>query len=231
LNCSSGSTVHTLVTQHGLVTDTWDIVHPLVVAANLTDQEQIDVLGVTCDSKLNTFTPTNLAKSANDPNAKRIDFVLTSPAVIESAEVVLTERIPLNNVNYSDHFGVSVSLRLPEERRMPNAYIAPEVFNQILDITAQYNIREQMQCNLRIGHFWFSLFSSLGTHVGIWFVIHRGVMFLCLFLSTIWMWTGVVDGLIGYVWGRWERRSLQEFASEMDLARSIYAQEGIPVPQ
>jgi sphingomyelin phosphodiesterase 2 len=170
----------------------------------------------------------NLEKHTEDPNAKRIDFIFTSSAVIENAEVVLTERLPVHNISYSDHFGVSVSLQLPDTRIIPGAYLPPELFNQILEIINQYTIREIRHSTLRIGHFIFTLVFLLAMYIGIWWVIHRGVMFLMLFSSSMSAWLGVVDGMIGYLWGRWERRTLQEFASEMDLARSIYAQEGIP---
>ena len=211
------------------MSDTWSAVHLPAVVGNLSDQEQINVLGVTCDSKLNTFRPANLEKQTDDPNAKRIDYIFTSPADVESAQVVLTERIEVQNISYSDHFGLSVSLQLPDERRMPSAYLPPQLFNEILDITGQYCMRERRQCAIRISHFFFSLALCFSMLVGIWFVVRNGVRFLMLFVSTMSAWAGVVDGMIGYIWGRWEKRALQEFASEIDLARSIYAQEGIPV--
>jgi hypothetical protein len=40
-------------------------------------------------------------------------------------------------------------------------------------------------------------------------------------------WCGVLDGAIGFIWGRWEMRALREFAGEMYLARKVYAQEGM----
>jgi len=39
---------------------------------------------------------------------------------------------------------------------------------------------------------------------------------------------GIVDGLIGFVFGRWELRALNEFMSEMRLARNIYSNEPSP---
>jgi sphingomyelin phosphodiesterase 2 len=202
--------------------------HPPAVLGNLTDEEQITVLGVTCDSKLNTFRPPHLEKECDDPNAKRIDYIFTSPAMIESAEVVLTERIPEHNINYSDHFGVSVELQLPVEHPLPNAYLSPQWFANVVEITAQYSRRQKRQSAIRLSWFCFALALCIALHVAIWFAARQGVRFFIVLISTVSAGWGFIDGLlIGVVWARWEKRALQEFAHEMDLAASIYAQEGI----
>ena len=76
--------------------DAWNAIHPPVETDTqfLSEQAQIDILGVTCDSRLNTFRPTDLETATDDPNAKRIDYIFTSQAVIEEAKVAFTERIP-----------------------------------------------------------------------------------------------------------------------------------------
>ena len=61
----------------------------------------------------------------------------------------------------------------------------------------------------------------------VWFVEQKGSLFVMMFFSTMCSWCGVLDGAIGFIWGRWELRALREFAGEMDLARKVYAQEGM----
>ena len=196
----------------------------------LSEQAQIDSMGVTCDSRLNTFRPPNLEKETDDPNAKRIDYIFTSESLIEETKVVFTERIPIHNINYSDHYAVSATLQLPECSLIPTTqrFLPQEIFNSIRQITTSYVIREEKHSFLRIGHFFLSLVVCLSLMTSVWFVEQRGSIFVMMFFSTMCSWCGVLDGVIGFVWGRWESRALREFAAEMDLARKVYAQEGVP---
>jgi len=211
--------------------DTWDAIHPPSPTDSqfLSEQAQIDSLGVTCDSRLNSFRASNLEKYTDDPNAKRIDYIFTSPTLIEETKVALTERIPGHNINYSDHYGVSVTLQLPESpiTRISSGFLPPEVFNNIRQITTSYVIREEKHSFLRIGHFYLSLVVCVSMLTSVWFVEQKGSLFVMMFFSTMCSWCGVLDGAIGFIWGRWELRALREFAGEMDLARKVYAQEGM----
>jgi sphingomyelin phosphodiesterase 2 len=186
------------------------------------------VLGVTCDSKLNTFRPHDLETTTDDPNAKRIDYIFTSQTLIEDVRVVLTERIPVHDINYSDHFGVGVTLQLPEDvpHQLPSGHIPVEIFNSIREITRSYVFREERHSFLRITHFFFSIIVCVSMLIGVWFVKQKGYVFIMMFISTMCSWCGVLDWVIGYVWGRSELRTLKEFIAEMDLARKVYAQEG-----
>jgi len=220
------------MTQHGLVWDTWNVVHPdtpPLVAES--EQEQVDLFGVTCDSKLNIFSPKDVAKATGDPNPKRIDYVFTSEATVENVEVTCTELIPHLGLNYSDHFAVSVTLQLPQVIPTPkqNGHIPQDIFNNIREIIFAYTLREQKGNALRCCHFFLSLAVCTSMLTGMWFVEQKGSIFVMMFFSTMCSWCGVLDGVIGYVWGRWELRSLKEFQSEMDLARRVYAQEGFQV--
>lgn len=230
-NCHPESIIHTLVTQHGLVSDAWEVVHPpsQTDIQFLSDQAQIDVLGVTNESKLNTFRPDNLEATTDDPNAKRIDYIFTSEALIEEARVVFTELIPVHNISYSDHFGVDVTLQLPEDnpRQIPSGHLPSEIFNAIREITTSYTLREERYSLLRITHFSFSVVVCISMLTGVWFVKQKACIFIMMFISTMCSWCGVLDWVIGYLWGRWELRALKEFTAEMDLARKVYAQEGV----
>jgi sphingomyelin phosphodiesterase 2 len=193
----------------------------------MSDQAQIDILGVTCDSRLNTFRPRDLETATDDPNAKRLDYIFTSKTYMDSANVVLTERLPHQDINYSDHFGVAISFQLPDTTPAKPSSIPPSIFNNIREITLSYTIREEKHSLLRICHFFFSLSVCISMHIALWFVEEKGYIFVMMFFSTMCAWCGVLDGVIGFVWGRWELRTLREFRSEMDLARTVYAQEGL----
>jgi sphingomyelin phosphodiesterase 2 len=195
----------------------------------LSDEAQIDIVGVTCESKLNTYRPKDLETATDDPNAKRLDYIFTSETQVDSVDVVFVDRIPVHNINYSDHFGVSATVYLPEEHRIPNGYIPPAIFDSIHTVTTKYMFRERRHNILRIYHYFLSLMICMGMFVFIFFARHRVGMFTIMFISTTSSWCGLLSGLIGYVWGRWERRYLREFASEMDLARKIYLERRIPV--
>ena len=194
-------------------------------------KDQVDILGVTCDSKLNIYTHPQLDKVTDDGNAKRIDYIFTSETLIEEAKVAFTERIPIHNINYSDHFGVSVTLQLPNltNRKKVTGYISSEIFNSIREVTTAYVNREEKHSFLRICHSFFSLVVCLTMLIAVWFVEQKGYIFIMMLCGIISSWGGALNWVIGYVWGRWELRALREFMGEMDLARKVYAQEGLAV--
>ena len=215
------------------MSDTWEVAHPgsHTRLGTLSHEEEIELLGVTCDSMLNSFMPPNFEKMTDDPHSKRIDYIFTSEAAIEEAKVTLTERIPMHDINYSDHFATSVTLQLPycdleNVRKRPSGHIPHEVFCSIADITASYVIRQEKQKIYRIFHFWLGITVCAGLLIGVWFVHDKGSIFVMMFFSTMCSWCGVLDGAIGFVWGRMELKALREFASEIDLARKVYAQNG-----
>ena len=213
-----------------MVFDAWDVFHPGQPPdlQTLSDQQQIDLLGVTCESKLNTFRPKDLETATNDPNAKRLDYIFTTEALIETIQVVLTERIPEHDINYSDHFGVAAVIHLPQEKHKTVGYIPQEVFSEIRKITVKYMEREERHRMLRLWHFYLSTALIVILHTAVWFAQRRPVIFLLMFVCTMCSWTGVLGGLISFVWGSWERRTLKEFSSEMELAGKVYAQTGVP---
>jgi sphingomyelin phosphodiesterase 2 len=186
---------------------------------------------VTCDSRLNSFRPANLEKETDDPNAKRIDYIFTSSeAQIEEAKVVATEKIPgHNNINYSDHFGVSVTLILPPQDELQQApktgYLSQDTFRQIREVTTSYVIREQKHAFLRIRHFYLGVCIVFSMWIAIWFVESKVSIFVMLWMASVFAWCGFLDGCIGFLWGRWEQRTLREFAGEIELARKVYAEQ------
>jgi len=122
-----------------------------------------------------------------------------------------------------------VSLQLPDELCLRKGLLPPALFNEIRRITAAYVLREHRHAVLRMSHFFLSLAVCISMHTGMWWVNVKGSLFVMMFFSTMCSCCGVVDGLIGFIWGRWEDRSIREFQSEVELARRVYAQEGVHV--
>src|SRR5271154_2407130 len=112
---------HSLITTHGLVNDSWLAVHPDTPPStagsnisHLSDSDRIRLLGVTCDSALNTWRAYDLAKDMDDTSAKRLDYVFVNQdrAEVRECTVVFTEPIPNLNCSYADHFVIHVQLEL-----------------------------------------------------------------------------------------------------------------------
>ena len=208
------------------MSDVWSAVHPFPSNAEvLTQQEEVDLLGVSCDSKLNCFTPHNLEATANDPNAKRIDYIFTTETTVHSTQVTLTDRIPDRNINYSDHFAVTSTFHLPDKLFPKRGYIPPSTFNSIHEITLSYINREEKHAMIRIVHFYLSLVFCTSMFIAVWFVDQKRIIFIMMFCSALWCSYGVLDWVIGFVWGTSELRTLREFMNEMELARKVYAGE------
>jgi len=229
---------HTIITTHGLVTDSWLAVHPdtpprsaVSESSTLSDIEHVRLLGVTCDSALNTWRAYDLAKDMDDPRAKRLDYIFVNQdrAQVKSCDVVFTEHVPRLNVSYSDHFGIHVEIQLTGLKDDPDGtvatgdepFLSPEMFDTIEEINERYMRREVRHSQWRIWHFFASLVIFLALLIGQWWVRPAYAHFLILLGAVVVMVTGVVDGLIGFLFGWWEIRALREFISEVRLARKV----------
>ncbi|KAH8689226.1 Endonuclease/exonuclease/phosphatase [Phaeosphaeriaceae sp. PMI808] len=180
--------------------------------------------------------------TVEDPNAKRLDYIFFSSAShqnldtgkdtpewdLEDANVGMTMRHPTLHCSLSDHFSVEATLvRNPvassDARLLPLAlpeqYLPVETYDEILATTLKYQIRERIQRKLRIGHFFFQLLMSIGCLVGIWWSPHNYVSFILMFLSSVGLSVGVIDGLMGLLFVGSEMRALREFEWEVRNAR------------
>ena len=233
---------HTLITTHGLVSDSWLAVHPDTPPStggsnttHFSDADRIRLLGVTCDSKLNTWRAYDLAKDMDDPSPKRLDYVFVNQdhATVLESTVVFTEPIPHLNCSYSDHFGIQVKLQLKQHLKdvsdvtiTEEGMLSHAMFDSIDWISERYIDREIRHSKYRIWHFWASVVVFIGLLIGQWWVVPRYAHFVILLGAVVVMVTGTIDGLIGFIFGRWEIRALREFISEVHLARKIYLGEG-----
>lgn len=197
--------------------------------------------GATCDSKFNTWRwskqmQKDLFKGKDsiidpgipDPKAKRLDYIFFhdngSQYSIESVQVGMTMRHPTLKCSLSDHFSIETTLtRKPSNPTptYPKPFVRPldpATYSLIQAMIRSYDARERQQRKYQIGHFWASLAVSLGCLVAIWWSPHNYVAFILMLLSTLGLASGVLDGLMGFLFVKTELRALKEFKFEIDQA-------------
>lgn len=167
----------------------------------------------------------------DDPSPKRLDYVFVNQdrAQVLDSTVVFTERIPHLNCSYSDHFGIDIKLRLRSQVKdgseatfSGEGLLTYATFDMIDRISEQYLEREIRHSRWRNMHFIASVVVFIGLLIGQWWVKPNYGHFIVLLGAVVVMVTGTVDGLIGFIFGRWEIRALKEFISEVRLARKVY---------
>ncbi|KAK9325342.1 Endonuclease/exonuclease/phosphatase [Lipomyces orientalis] len=228
-NSKPDSLTYALLTQRAGLQDSWTTMHGSsrehFLAASLTPEEQITTLGVTCDSLLNTWRA-----DRDISEAKRLDYCFHAPhlSTVDSVNVTFIDKLPGLNVSASDHFGVSIALRiLPSARsklasgqeqveegaRPPNLPLAS--YQSILDVIASYLPTARAQQYYRLLHFWVSIVLVVALHLGIFWVKNGWPAFLVVLGSTVIGVTGVIDGMLGFLFGQNELRALKEFEEEV----------------
>lgn len=167
-----------------------------------------------------------------DPRAKRLDYIFFSPGHnsqsdwdITSARVGMTQRHPELKCSLSDHFSIETTIsRKP--RSTPTSAIAPAplpttTYDEILEVTRKYMLRERTQRKLRIGHFFYHLALSIGCLIGVWWSPHNYVSFILMLVSSVGLSVGVIDGLMGFLFVGSEMRALKEFEWEIVNAKRL----------
>jgi len=170
----------------------------------------------------------------DDPSAKRLDYVFVNQdrAVVRESTVVFTEPVPYLNCSYSDHFGIYVKLQLRDGGKdmsdstfMDEGTLSHAMFDTIERINERYIAREIRHSKYRNIHFIMSVLMFIGLLIGQWWVEPIYAHFIILLGGVLVMVTGTINGLIGFIFGRWEIRALREFISEVRLARKVYLGE------
>jgi sphingomyelin phosphodiesterase 2 len=100
------------------------------------------------------------------------------------------------------------------------SYLPVSTYDEILAMIHKYQLRERSQRRLRLGHFVGSVFISIGCFVAIWWSPRNFVSFILMLLSTLGLFAGVIDGLIGGLFVGSEIRALKEFEWEISNARA-----------
>ena len=130
-NMIPSSLAHRIISTYGLVSDSWLSANPKTPAMQppgSTAKYNIEVLGATCDSVVNTWRmpgPTRPPDSTIDPRAQRLDYIFHSPrnSSVAAIKVGMIEPMPMpsqtggkggagKECTLSDHFSVELQLRL-----------------------------------------------------------------------------------------------------------------------
>ncbi|KAJ4303604.1 phospholipase C type enzyme [Kalmusia sp. IMI 367209] len=188
--------------------------------------------------------------TVEDPNAKRLDYIFFSSGshheatsgqqsaewTLAEANVGMTARHPTLHCSLSDHFSVEAtlvrSLDTPLSATsngpwaLPETYLPIEVYDEILATISKYDLRERTQRRLRLGHFGFQFFLTVGCLVGIWWAPHNYVAFILTLISSLALSVGVIDGLMGGLFVSSELRALKEFEWEVRNTRDRAVTEG-----
>ncbi|KAH9864642.1 hypothetical protein J1614_010577 [Plenodomus biglobosus] len=124
-----------------------------------------------------------------DPHAKRLDYIFfsspryqdagtgkeTADWQLKEANVGMEMRHPTLYCSLSDHFSVEATLTRnttasSAERSsvldLPEHYLPISTYDEILATTLKYQVREQVQRKLRIGHFFYQVALSIGCMIG-----------------------------------------------------------------
>ncbi|KAK9479370.1 Endonuclease/exonuclease/phosphatase [Lipomyces japonicus] len=228
-NSKPESVTYSLLTERAGLHDSWTTVHGTSSAhirpETLSPNDQIISLGVTCDSLLNTW------RSDRDiSEAKRLDYCFHAPhlSTVTDIQVTFIERVPDLNVSPSDHFGVAVTLEiLPHSPSRLNSgheqveqasrrhKFSVSNYTSILNTIREYRPTANAQQYWRLLHFWISIIIVIALHVGIFWVKQGWPAFLVLLGGTIIAVSGVIDGMLGFLFARNELRALLEFEEEV----------------
>jgi sphingomyelin phosphodiesterase 2 len=246
------SLAHRIISTHGLVTDSWLSAYPNTADIHppgSNAQYNIEKMGATCDSILNTWRMQGTSlppPDTVDPRAKRLDYVFHSSrnSSVRNVTVGMTKPMTLASAkggrcSLSDHFAVEVQLALAPDYGQQQAlvsarnpepipsralvdiagaaraeeaeltgqvggkeherYLDTHIIDEIFAVHAMYAAREVKEKKWRIGHFFASIVALVGLHVGVWWSPHNGVAFALMFISWVVAVTGVIDGLIGFL--------------------------------
>lgn len=176
--------------------------------------------------------------AVDDPYAKRLDYIFFSSArhedtksgdetaewELQEANVGMTMRHPTLHCSLSDHFSIECTLTRRNNPHHAHAsdivtrYLPIETYEEIIATLSKYMERQRLQRKLRIGHFFFQLSIWTACMIGVWWSPHNYVAFILMLLSSLGLSVGVIDGLMGLLFGGSEMRALKEFEWEVKNA-------------
>ncbi|AGO10834.1 AaceriAFR680Wp [[Ashbya] aceris (nom. inval.)] len=229
LNSRPGSLPYKLLTHETGLEDSWEQVNgdqDLQYIARLLPMDQIKYGGVTCNSTLNTWRA-----DRGPQEACRLDYALVDPDRLQTikASVRFTERIP-NVGSFSDHFGYSCTFRVLAGGAAPRALTRDELLTRItahedlLQLIYTYMSTARWQQVWRAGHFWISIVIVAATTIitAITSTIAGWSSIFWLLFAVFVATTGLVNGLISFLFGNSEIRALEEVGQEVrDSKRAI----------
>ncbi|ODQ80457.1 hypothetical protein BABINDRAFT_133825 [Babjeviella inositovora NRRL Y-12698] len=226
LNSRPNSLPHKLLVKNTNLQDSWlqyKGIEEDAEVGNMSPEEQISQLGITCDSQLNTWRATRQLDEAC-----RLDYVLTSENLATvDASVRFTELIPLLKVSYLDHFAYSIVCEFAEPvASAPQMLAQLDTYTEFLEVLTKYQAATlPFQRNWRLLHMVSSLMIVVGILVGITFIaiIAPWSVIFFILLVIVLVLTGFVNGILfGGLFTRSENRALEEVKMEVqDEARYV----------
>ncbi|SEI36285.1 YALIA101S11e00298g1_1 [Yarrowia lipolytica] len=230
LNSRPSSLTHQLFENMALLQDAWESRHGEFSGdlSEMTPEQQIEEAGVTCNSRLNSW---RASRPLSD--ACRLDYIFFDPsrATVREARVAFTDKIE-GGCSVSDHFGVSAVFELtPQDKsrhRKVSSATLTTMFDEFLALVTTYKGTSITQARVRNWHFMASILVVIGLLVSVWWAAADNrayVGFIYILAAVAIAVTGVVDGLIGYLFGNTEMRALLELESELELAKRMLAKE------
>lgn len=226
MNSVPGSLTHRLFDLVAQVSDSWQDCHGEFKGdiASLTPENQIIKAGTTCDSQLNTWR----AQRRID-EACRLDYIFYDRSFAEVIDARVSFIDPIPGIgSASDHFAVEADLRLRGgdivRKKKPAADDLRLLYTDMLDLIEDYKTTSIWQAKVRNYHFLLSVGVLVALLIGVfWGAAHNRawVGFLFMLVAIVVAVTGLLDGLMGFLFGRGEMRGLREFESEVELARHV----------
>ena len=235
LNSRPGSLPHKFLTLETGLEDSWLQLHgeqDIVQIAKMNSIEQLRMGCTTCDSVLNTW------RSYLGPNhACRLDYALIDPEKLRAVDagVRFTERIP-GVGSFSDHFAYSCVLEVQAKTDRNHLAVPDEnesrdillkrfaAYEEMLSLLHEYMQTAQRQKFFRGLHFFVSLLLVIAFVVVVPFTSRKSSwssLFWVVSAGVISI-TGILDGLIAFLFGKSEIRALTEVELEvLDAQRAL----------
>ncbi|QPG77238.1 hypothetical protein FOA43_004645 [Brettanomyces nanus] len=227
LNSRPSSLPYRILSNVGQLRDSWKMLHgstDLDKVAHMSPEDQIKLAATTCDSILNTWRA-----SRAPTEACRLDYALVggNRLVPTDAGVVFTERIP-NVGSYSDHFGYTATFELMDVVKQSlqsveidhSALLA--VYDDLTELLVGYLMTtSQWQRKWRMWHFVLSMVVFIAFIPIIIVVSYRAPWSSVIFyvIGSIVAVTGVIDGLLSFLFGRNEQRAIKEVLMQVNDKR------------
>lgn len=210
-------------------------------------QEQIEKAGTTCDSLLNTWRQKKKPEDAK--RLDYILFDKTKAAVVDARVSFTENLQGIGSYSDHFAIEADLRILHPTRRTSLLTDIPPcledksvheegimhagnlhdenlkqqvELLDQVLQLIQDYRPTYLWQKYTRLTHFWVSTGVWIGMLISVWWGAAQGrtyVAFIYMLVGSLILVSGVIDGLIGFLFGGYEHRALREFQAQVALAR------------
>lgn len=245
LNSRPGTLPHKILTKIGGMKDSWELLHktiPKAEIARMSPSDQVKFAGTTCDSNLNTWRAYRDPSEACRLDYALIGGDLLKPL---EASVAFTERIP-DVGSYSDHFAYTATFSFVNETvndskdsisgsassgsgaTSTTKEVSADTGEQTQFISicsdAKALLLDYLLTTARKQKLWRGLHFIASMLVMIAFIpvivvvsiIAPWTSVLFYIFGCVIAVTGVIDGLLSFLFGRNEKRAIREIIMQID---------------